>query len=87
MRGIFFFWGGVSHASRNWLKITTGPVDIFPGDWNPIGSVVTEILRNRQTDGQIDGQTDGWKDGRTDTKLLFIIDNMVILLLHCFPIS
>ena len=45
--GLFVFWGvGGVHPPRKYPK-TTGPAGIFP-----IGSVVTEILRDRQTGGQ-----------------------------------
>ena len=43
--------GGVQHPKKI-AKITTGPVGIFPEEYNPIGSLVTEILRDERTDGQ-----------------------------------
>ena len=43
------------------LLLSTGPVDIFPKEQNPIGSTVTEILR----------------DGLTDIKLLYIIGKKI----------
>ncbi len=47
--GGFYFWGvgSVPPPQENSLT-TTGP--IYPEDQNPIGSVVTEILRYGQTD-------------------------------------
>ena len=39
----------VSHSRRKYLKTITGPVGIFPELYNPIGSVVTEILSSKQT--------------------------------------
>ena len=44
----------MSHPTRKQLKTTTEPVDIFPEDKNPIGSVVTKILSFRRTDRQTD---------------------------------
>ena len=41
---------------RKLLKTTTGPIGIYPEEYNPIGSVITEILR----DGQPDGQTSSY---------------------------
>ena len=45
------------HATKNSVgdvfnqpKTSTGPVCIFPEEWNPIGSVVTEILSFRRTE-------------------------------------
>ena len=42
------FW--VSYTPIKQPKTTTGPVDIFPEEKNSIGVVVTEILRDKQTD-------------------------------------
>ena len=35
--------------SQNSPKTTTGPIGIFPEEKNPIGSVVTKILRDEKT--------------------------------------
>ena len=52
--------------SQNSPKTTTGPIGIFPKEKNPIGSVVTEILRDEQTDiillCIIDNYILGWVD-------------------------
>ena len=62
-----FFGGlGVSHSQKK-LKTTTGPVYIFHEEYNSIGLVVTEILRDRQTDGY---------------KLLCIIDYDTLIILN-----
>ena len=55
-----FFLGRlwVSHTLRKQIKNTLGSIDIFPEEQNPIGLVVTGILRDRKTDGRMDGQTD-----------------------------
>ena len=52
MRGYsFVFWGQVGGKQP---KTTTGPVGIFTKEQNPIGSVVTEILRVGRTDRHTD---------------------------------
>ena len=46
--GFFVFRGGVGGAPPS--KTTTGQVGIFPEEYNPIGSIVTEILRDGRKD-------------------------------------
>ena len=50
---LLFRWLAASPPQKK-PKTTTGPVGIFPEEQNQISSVVTEILRDRRTEGQTD---------------------------------
>ena len=67
---MLFFGGGVSHSLRKWLKTTTGLVDIFLEECNPIGSVVTVISCFRRTDGQTSSYFGALKVGGENVDLI-----------------
>ncbi len=52
-------WGSHPPPPRKLPKTTTWTVGIFPEEYNPISTVVTEIIKDGQTDRQTYGQTDG----------------------------